>query len=177
MAFNRVAILGGLVIIAGVVLTPWRGIVIRAQPGEASPYPTVHSIKVSLAPSAPDGDDCQIRLIPDAAGVYPADTIRINVENGCKENRDIIIRDFRVIEPDKGSVRLFGGETTPKMVPLRSGESRYLALQVDKDQPGLARPHVFEYTVEFRGPRPTGSVKGTVCFCRQPPCPPVRRRK
>ena len=62
MVINRAGALAGSLAIVGGAFVMWpAGDPVRAQQPSVSGPSTVHSIKVTLAPSTPGGADCQLR--------------------------------------------------------------------------------------------------------------------
>ncbi len=163
MAFNRVVVVLGLAIFAGIVLTSMSGIDMRAQQTqtEGTNVPTQHSIKVTLAP---DGNDCQLYSVsPEESGVYPSDQLVINVENGCNSPADVTIQS---------GARLF--KDLPNSVSVGSTDRKRFVLQVPQASDDLFNKpdNRVEYTVTSPKQKKPGPIKGTVYFCRKPPCPP-----
>ncbi|HET9266381.1 MAG TPA: hypothetical protein VFO14_25260 [Vicinamibacterales bacterium] len=180
MVINRAGALAGSLAIVGGAFVMWpAGDPVRAQQPSVSGPSTVHSIKVTLAPSTPGGADCQLRdPLPQTAGVYPKDTVTFNLENGCGIEATISISDFKLVQPVKGTARLFDpiakwpldvtlGPRTASNARNRvdavvSGEG----WQDDQDE------YAFEYSISLKGSGSGGTVEkpGTIRLCRRPPC-------
>lgn len=174
MALNRaIGVFGGLAILGGVVALSVPSITVSGQRATAAASRTTHSIKVTLAPG-PGEKGCQVRQPgPETAGVYPSDTVRFNVENGCKSDATVSIGNFQLAKPPGGTARLFSEkESWPKTVPVPSEDRRHLDVTV-AGEPLSGGPYLFEYQVTVGGgPKPAG-VGGTVYLCQRPPCPPA----
>jgi hypothetical protein len=172
MASKRVVVVVlGLAILGGIVLASMGGIEMRAQQAqtEGTNVPTQHSVKVTLAS---DGNECQLYSVsPEKSGVYPSDQLVINVENGCTTPANVEFIDFKLVSPKGGPPSMLKG--LPKSVSINPGDRQRIPVQVppaSDDQ--LKVPLVFEYSVSAPKQKKPGPIKGTVYFCRKPPCPP-----
>jgi len=168
MVINRAGALAGALTIGGCAFLMWTaGGLVRAQQRAVSGSATVHSIKITLAPSQPSAGDCVLRPpLPERSGVYPKDTVTFNVENGCAMDATISISNFNLT---KGTVRLFDERATwPRDVPVASNSRERVDVMVAGEDWKDERDELeFEYTISLKG---SPGVPGVVKMCRRPPC-------
>ena len=164
---------GTLAVLVGALTLVSSGTAVEAQQQQPAAGAAVHTIKITLAPSAPSEKDCRIRPpSPQTAGVYPGDTLIWNVENGCETEATVSIGDLTLIEPKTGSALLLRkGEKWPAPINVPAKGRRDVRVRVSDDavrDPGF----VFEYPVSLKVEATAPySVLGRIGLCRQPPCP------
>lgn len=175
MVINRAGALAGPLAIVGGSFVLWLpGIPVFAQRPAVAGASSVHSIKISLAPSAPGGADCQLGdPLPQTAGVYKSDTVRFNVENGCETEATISISNFTLEPPAKGTIRLFDTAATwPRDIAVAPLSREHADAPVlGGSWEGEEDRYIFHYTISLKSPGAGGTKKpGRIVMCRRPPC-------